>query len=172
MLPRLLLLRSGTRVALGDDLPGVLVKSAGLRQGLDRLLKLYVFVEVHLGAFGQAKHRDDRFLADFALDPAEVLREVVLGVRDFFLVEVSAERLHRIIVGDKVLGNFRFGPEEVGGESADSALISEENLVAQERFLKWVELGRRNGYIRGDAAAPGYLAPAIGQFDFGGGRVL
>jgi hypothetical protein len=69
----------------------VFVQSAGLRQGLDGLLKLHVVLEVHLVAFGQAEDRDERFLADFAFDPAEVLRDVVLGVGDLFLVEIIAE---------------------------------------------------------------------------------
>src|SRR5579863_252330 len=143
----LLLLRAGSRVALRDDLPCVLVKGSGLGQGFDGLLKLHVVFKVHLVAFGQPKHGDERFLANFSLDPAQVLRNIVLGIGDFFLVEISAERFHHIFVRDKVLGDFRLGSEEVSGESADSALISKENLAPQERFLEWVELRRRHGNV-------------------------
>ncbi len=51
--------------------------------------KLRVVFEIDFVAFGQAEDGDERFFPDFALDPGKILSDIVLGVRDLFLVEVG-----------------------------------------------------------------------------------
>src|ERR1019366_6570916 len=86
---QLLLLRAvASRIALRDDLAGILIQRTGLWQGFDGLGKLHVVLEVNLSAFGQAENGDESFLANFVLDPRKILRDVFFRIRNFFLVEI------------------------------------------------------------------------------------
>ncbi len=149
-----MLLSSRSHVSLRDNLSRIFVKRPCLRQGFDGLGKLRVVFQIDLVPFGQAKHGDEDFLLDFALDPGKVVRDVGFGVLHLLIVQVRREFLHHGVVGDELLGDFRARSQEVGCESAHAALIREEYFAAQQHFLEGIELVRLDMHIGSDASPP------------------
>ena len=158
---RLWLFERVAAAALGYDFAGVLVESAGLRNGLRGLFDLGIGEQQDLEAFLLAERGHEDFLFDFALDPIEIFGDVRLGVTHIFRGEVVAEGLHHRVVHLKIFGDGRFGAQELAGESADAGLRREQNVVAEELGLELIQLGSGDDYVRGNAAAAGDLAPAV-----------
>src|SRR5258708_10105411 len=145
------------------ELSGIFVEGAGLRDGLHRFLDLRVGLQLDLEAFLLTKGGQEDLLLDLALDPVEIFTDFRLGIVDAMLAHVGTQVAHHAVIDFEVLGDGWAGAEVVAGEAADAGLEGKENIGTQQGLLKLGELGRGDVDVRGDAAAAGYLAAAVGE---------
>src|SRR5258708_7599248 len=150
------------------DLSGIFVEGAGLRDGLHRFLDLRVGLQLDLEAFLLTKGGQEDLLLDLALDPVEIFTDFRLGIVDAMLAHVGTQVAHHAVIDFEVLGDGWAGAEVVAGEAADAGLEGKENIGTQQGLLKLGELGRGDVDVRGDAAAAGYLAAAVGELYLAG----
>src|SRR5258708_21665698 len=152
--------------ARGYDLAGGFMEGAGLGDGFDGLLRLRVGGEEDFVAFLGAVGGHENFLLDLALDPVEVVGELDFGVLHVVLRKVVAEFAENVVVHFEAVRDDRLGAEIIARETGNTLLGRVEHIGAEQRFLELVVLGRGHNDIRRDAAATGYLTPAIGLANF------
>ena len=104
----------------------------------------------------------------FALDPVLIFGDFRFGVVYVVLRQIIAKSFHHGIVHFKLLGDGGLSAEIIAREAADSGFYGNENVGAEKRFFKFVQLGRGHDDVGRDAAATGNLATAVGELDLRG----
>src|SRR5713101_294790 len=162
----------GAALALGDNLSRILVERTRLRDQLDGLLDLRVFLEFHFEAVVQAKDAGENFTLYLPLEPGDVLLDFRLGVFDVLLAEVLAEMVEDNVVHHEILGDLRLFAEVEAREIADALRKRIENIATHKQLLKIIQFWRGDNVIGRNTALAKYLAAAVGELHFRGTRGL